>query len=290
MPAQNIILAEFCSKIPIANGQTTLLQLMDVSSEPHFVFKTTFRQWFSLPIDTYREHIYNHDGEVAPSIARHAVPTPTIHTKCDTITIRSDDGSHGEGCITHDTSYANLAEDTSHNGNVDHTGLSTPSKTDCLLSAIDVILGHQERTIIIPTPVILEEEDMVIVTNDNSSTNEHVHADREISLIGPLMDACATYRNQISAAKDQCKQLQAVISKIVAINIVEDTAQCEGCTGVLQYPYMSPDANPAWMSIHQPPDVDPPASISEKRKSIEESKRTSCPQYCITRFDSLATG
>jgi hypothetical protein len=134
MPAQNIILAEFCSEIPIANGQTTLLQLMDVSSEPHFVFKTTFRQRFSLPIDTYREQyvpcipcmisqyrsphwhcsIYNHDGEVAPSIARHAVPTPTIHTKCDTITTRSDDGSHGEGRITHDTSYANLAEDTSH--------------------------------------------------------------------------------------------------------------------------------------------------------------------------------
>jgi hypothetical protein len=61
------------------------------------------------------------------------------------------------------------------------------SVTDCLLSAIDVILGHRERTIIIPTPVILEEEDMVIVTNDNSSTNEHVHADREISLIGPLV-------------------------------------------------------------------------------------------------------
>lgn len=52
------------------------------------------------------------------------------------------------------------------------------------------------------------------------------------------MDACATYRNQISAAKDQCKELQAVIAKIVAITIVEDTAQCEGCTGVLQYPYM----------------------------------------------------
>jgi hypothetical protein len=52
------------------------------------------------------------------------------------------------------------------------------------------------------------------------------------------MDACATYQNQISAAKDQCKELQAVISKIVALKIVEDIMQCEGCTGVLQYPYM----------------------------------------------------
>ncbi|KAG1760877.1 hypothetical protein EDD22DRAFT_848173 [Suillus occidentalis] len=133
----------------------------------------------------------------------------------------------------------------------------TISVTGCLLSAMDVILGHRERTIIIPTPTILEEEDMVIVTNDNSTFNEHAHADREISLIGPLMDACATYRNQISAAKDQCKQLQAVISKIVAITIVEDTAQCEGCTGVLQYPYI------ARMSIHLRPDVSRIAIINE---------------------------
>lgn len=63
----------------------------------------------------------------------------------------------------------------------------TISVTGCLLSAMDVILGHRERTIIIPTPTILEEEDMVIVTNDNSTTKEHAHADREISLIGPLV-------------------------------------------------------------------------------------------------------
>lgn len=60
----------------------------------------------------------------------------------------------------------------------------TMSVTGYFLSAI---LGHRERTILMPTPAILEEEDMVIVTNDNSSTNEHVHADREISLIGPLV-------------------------------------------------------------------------------------------------------
>jgi hypothetical protein len=52
------------------------------------------------------------------------------------------------------------------------------------------------------------------------------------------MDACATYQNQVAAAKDQCKELQAVISKIVAMKIVEDVGQCEGCTGAFQYPYV----------------------------------------------------
>ncbi|KAG1865073.1 hypothetical protein C8R48DRAFT_672371 [Suillus tomentosus] len=112
--------------------------------------------------------------------------------------------------------------------------------TGRLRAAMDVILGHGDRTTILHTPAIFEEEDLVIVTNnmDNSSTSEHVSNDRDISLIGPLMDACVTYRNQILAAKDQCKELQAVISKIAAITIVEDMTQCEGCTGVFQYPYM----------------------------------------------------
>ncbi|KAG2086810.1 uncharacterized protein F5147DRAFT_659109 [Suillus discolor] len=112
--------------------------------------------------------------------------------------------------------------------------------TGHLHAAMDVILGHGDRTIIMHTLAIFEEEDLVIVTNDmdNSSTSEHVSNDRDISLIGPLMDACVTYQNQISAAKDQCKELQAVISKIAAITIVEDMTRCEGCTGVFQYPYM----------------------------------------------------
>jgi len=61
------------------------------------------------------------------------------------------------------------------------------SVTACLHAARDVILRHRERTIIIPTPVILEEDDLVIVTNDNLDPSEHVSTDREISLIGPLV-------------------------------------------------------------------------------------------------------
>ncbi|KAG1772112.1 chitin synthase-domain-containing protein [Suillus occidentalis] len=103
------------------------------------------------------------------------------------------------------------------------------------------LLRYRERTIITPTtPVILELEDndLVIITPDTLCSADDVSTDREISLIGPLMDACATYQNRIAAAKDQCKGLQAVISKIVALKIVEDTGQCEGCTGVFQYPYV----------------------------------------------------
>ncbi|KIK31372.1 hypothetical protein CY34DRAFT_20000 [Suillus luteus UH-Slu-Lm8-n1] len=81
MPAQNIVPAEFCSEIPIANGKTTVLKLMDVSSEPNLIFKTAFRQRFSLPVNTHHQHIHNYDAEVPPSITCHydAVPTPTSH-------------------------------------------------------------------------------------------------------------------------------------------------------------------------------------------------------------------
>ncbi|KAG1885882.1 uncharacterized protein F5891DRAFT_1201480 [Suillus fuscotomentosus] len=121
MPMQNIIIAEFCSEIPIANGQTTVLQLMDVSSGPHSIFETTFRQRFSLPIDTTCDHIHTHDsGEVTPSIASDAVLTSKVHqctpptTKGSTVMTRSDNLSHGEDRMTYVTSCANLAEDTSH--------------------------------------------------------------------------------------------------------------------------------------------------------------------------------
>ncbi|KAG2086812.1 uncharacterized protein F5147DRAFT_659111 [Suillus discolor] len=121
MPMQNIILAEFCSEIPIANGQTTVLQLMDVSSGPHSIFETTFRQQFSLPIDTTCDHIHTHNsGEVTPSIASDAVLTPKVHqctpptTKSSTVMTPSDDLSHGEDRMMYMTSCANLAEDTSH--------------------------------------------------------------------------------------------------------------------------------------------------------------------------------
>ncbi|KAG2096048.1 hypothetical protein BD769DRAFT_1394800 [Suillus cothurnatus] len=113
--------AEFCSEIPIANGQTTVLQLMDVSSGPHSIFETTFRQRFSLPIDTTCDRIHTHDsGEVTPSIASDAVLTPKVHqctpptTKGSTVMTRSDDLSHGEDRMTYVTSCANSAEDTSH--------------------------------------------------------------------------------------------------------------------------------------------------------------------------------
>jgi hypothetical protein len=61
--------------------------------------------------------------------------------------------------------------------------------TGRLRAAMDVILGHGDRTTIMHTPAIFEEEDLVIVTNnmDNSSTSEHVSNDRDISLIGPLV-------------------------------------------------------------------------------------------------------
>ncbi|KAG2740462.1 hypothetical protein P692DRAFT_201810921 [Suillus brevipes Sb2] len=75
---RNIILAEFCSEIPIAHGKTTILQLMDVSSGTHSTFHTTFRQRFSLPIEN--EQCGNdrtcNEEEVSPSINISSPPAP----------------------------------------------------------------------------------------------------------------------------------------------------------------------------------------------------------------------
>jgi hypothetical protein len=63
----------------------------------------------------------------------------------------------------------------------------TISVTACLHAAIDVITRYRERTIMMPTPVVLEDDDLVIVTHDTLGPSEDSSTDREISLIGPLV-------------------------------------------------------------------------------------------------------
>ncbi|KAG1883527.1 uncharacterized protein F5891DRAFT_990773 [Suillus fuscotomentosus] len=116
MHIQNKILAEFCSEIPVANGQTTVLQLMDVSSGPQSAFETTFRQRFSLPIDPGHDQIHTRDsGDITPShITNSVVPTSNDnqYPQPSTITTRSDNLSNGEDHILN-VSSTDLAEDIS---------------------------------------------------------------------------------------------------------------------------------------------------------------------------------